>query len=135
MSSSTSSAVAAVHSIIYLGMDVHKEFTTIAVLPKERCSRRASDLAPVLLTLLVYAARLFRENVTAHSDASMEMCSWVRLSRVIWLRASASQRSTHLSESDDPAPGLIAEMQPGLTGVMPTCSGTPRSLVQGSCAG
>ncbi len=36
MSSSTNvavSAVAAVHSIIYLGMDVHKESITIAVLP------------------------------------------------------------------------------------------------------
>ncbi len=33
MSSSTSSAVPAVHSMIYLGMDVHKESITIAVLP------------------------------------------------------------------------------------------------------
>ena len=34
MSSITSSAVPAVRSIIYLGMDVHKESITIAVLPE-----------------------------------------------------------------------------------------------------
>ena len=49
MSSSAVSAVAAVHSIIYLGMDVHKESITIAVLPEgaetpTRLDRLPNDL-------------------------------------------------------------------------------------------
>lgn len=49
MSSITSSAVSAVRSIIYLGMDVHKESITIAVLPMEakspiRLERLPNDL-------------------------------------------------------------------------------------------
>jgi len=40
MSSSTASTAAAVRSIIYLGMDVHKESITIAVLPADAKGRR-----------------------------------------------------------------------------------------------
>ena len=49
MSSSTNvavSAVAAVHSIIYLGMDVHKESITIAVLPEGAKSPTRLDRVP-----------------------------------------------------------------------------------------
>ena len=49
MSSSTNSAVPALRSIIYLGMDVHKESITIAVLPEAakfptRLDRLPNDL-------------------------------------------------------------------------------------------
>ena len=46
MSSITSSAVSAVRSIIYLGMDVHKESITIAVLPMGAKSPTRLDRLP-----------------------------------------------------------------------------------------
>ena len=46
MSSPASSAVPAVHSMIYLGMDVHKESITIAVLPEGAKSPARLDRLP-----------------------------------------------------------------------------------------
>lgn len=46
MSSSTASTAAAVRSIIYLGMDVHKESITIAVLPADAKAPTRVDRLP-----------------------------------------------------------------------------------------
>ncbi len=62
MSSSTSSAVAAVHSMIYLGMDVHKESITIAVLPAGTKSPSRLDKLPNdLLKLKKWLERIARD--------------------------------------------------------------------------